>query len=131
FRLGSSMTATRAARYIVEQGRITEEEAGEDAKAMAKYPAKSLRKHGRTVYVVEQLWTAKSLVGGSAGDDRRDLLLSAVSKRDVDAGWIETNFHHELAHILKDQAGKDWPSKEWLEAGAPGWTYPMEAKGTD
>jgi len=98
-------------------------------RALAEYPDKPLRKRLRNVFVVKRLWTAKSYFGGTVSDDRRSILVAVGDATNRE--WIESAVHHEIAHLLMDSSGKDFPRKEWLAVNAEGHVYPADRLGFD
>lgn len=101
------------------------------AAAMAKYPADALLRRVKAVYVLDRMWTSKAFVGGTSSYDGRMLLLTAGGGQKVDEAWMERCFHHELAHVLKEKAGRDFPAKAWREALPKDWKYPVRVGDND
>lgn len=96
------------------------------AKAFARYPQGFLTGEVRTVYVLRQMSEDDGAgYGGTTGDDEHSVLITDGDETGdgVDGSWTRSVFHHELAHILMLNHGRDFPRRAWRDATGPDFRY--------
>lgn len=98
-------------------------------RALAKYPAKSLLRHLKAVFVVHDIWWEKAHMGGASMPGGHEVFVAVGAVPWYDEDWIEGAVHHEFAHLLYDSEAKILPSQAWTAANAPGFKYSYGENG--
>ena len=95
---------------------------------LTKYPADMLRKDLRRIYVVQQLSYYNTVVGGFGSPTQKRLYLShqenwgVYSEAYINA-YLETELHHEFAHVLLANHPGQFSRARWQALNPPGFQY--------
>lgn len=92
------------------------------SKALAKYPAKTLQRNLRKVYLVGRLRFFGLEYGGTYYKRKVYLTDNGVEYGYTDK-YIEGTFHHEFSSVLLKRHKKKFDQAAWLAANPPGFAY--------
>jgi hypothetical protein len=91
-------------------------------KALGKYPAKTLQRNLRKVYLVGRLRFFGLEYGGTYYKRKVYVTDNGVEHGYTD-NYIEGTFHHEFSSVLLKRHGRKFDKAAWLAANPPGFAY--------
>lgn len=94
----------------------------------ARYPAESLMRELRSVFVVRRMWWKDVEFGGTHNAGEGGIILSP-SVAITDESWTDHTFHHELAHLIMARHGAEFPRAEWTATNAQAYGHAADANG--